>query len=145
MKVSTRTHYGLSAMSYLACHHGQGPVSVRAMAEAQGLPIKYLEQVCAVLKAAGLIRATRGAGGGYALTRPPAEIRLWDLYEVLEGELAPVECLHDPQVCTNRGECPTRGMWLQMTEAMKQVLQQQSLADFAAEGRCSCLGRSEAS
>jgi len=141
MKVSTRTHYGLSAMSYLASRHGQGPASVREIAQAQGLPSKYLEQLLARLKAAELITSARGAGGGYALSRAPEQIQLWEVYEVLEGELSPVECLHDPAVCRNRKECPTRGMWRQMTEAMKQVLQQSTLAEFATEGPCSCLRR----
>ena len=144
MKVSTRTHYGLSAMSYLASRYGQGPASAREIAQTQGLPSKYLEQLLAILKAAGLITSVRGAGGGYALSRAPEQIKLWDVYEVLEGELSPVECLHDPAVCRNRPECPTRGMWLQMTEAMKQVLEQSTLAEFATEGPCSCLGRPDA-
>ena len=141
MKVSTRTHYGLSAMSYLACRHGQGPSSAREIAAGQGLPAKYLEQLLATLKSAGLVKSLRGAGGGYVLTRPPAEIRLWEIYEVLEGELSPVNCLYDPEVCPNEQQCPTRGMWLQMTEALKQVLEQNTLEDFASEGPCNCLGR----
>lgn len=130
-------------MSYLACHEGEGPVSVREIAADQGLPPKYLEQLCGSLKAAGLIQAVRGAAGGYVLARPAAEVRLWDIYEVLEGELTPVQCLHDPQVCTNtkQGRCPTREMWLQMSEAVKQVLRQCTLAEFATAGRCSCLER----
>ena len=143
MKVSTRTHYGLRLMSYLACHHGEGPVSVREIADDQGLPTKYLEQLCATLKAAGLIEAVRGAGGGYVLAREPEQIRVWDIYRVLEGELEAVSCLRDQHVCSNEKTCPTREMWLQMTEAMKQVLEQSTLAQFATEGRCSCLGRAE--
>ncbi|MGE5531485.1 MAG: RrF2 family transcriptional regulator [Bacteroidota bacterium] len=143
MKVSTRTHYGLRLMSYLACHHGEPPVSVREIAEEQGLPTKYLEQLCAALKAAGLIEAVRGAGGGYVLARDPGQIKMWDIYEVLEGELTSVSCLHGPHLCSNEKTCPTREMWLQMTEAMKQVLEQSTLAQFATENRCSCLGRGE--
>jgi len=143
MKVSTRTHYGLSALGYLASRYGQGPASVREIAQAQGLPAKYLEQLLSILKAAELITSARGAGGGYVLSRPPEQIRLWDVYEVLEGELSPVECLHDPEVCRNRPQCPTRGMWRQMTEAMRKVLERSTLAEFATEGPCSCLGRSD--
>ena len=143
MKVSSRTHYGLRLMSYLACHHGEGPISVREIADDQGLPTKYLEQLCATLKSAGLIDSVRGAGGGYVLAKDPAEIKMWDIYRVLEGELTSVSCLHGPHVCSSEKGCPTRDMGLQMTEAMKQVLEQSTLAQFATENRCSCLGRAE--
>lgn len=143
MKVSTRTHYGLRVMSYLACHHAGGPVSVREVAQDQALPLKYLEHLCATLKAAGLVKAVRGSGGGYILARDPENINLWEIYRVLEGELTPVECLHDPHVCRSEGDCPTRELWAQMSGAMRQVLEQSTLAEVARDGRCNCLGRSE--
>lgn len=143
MKVSTRTHYGLRVMSYLACHHAQGPVSLREVAVDQALPLKYLEHLCAALKAAGLIKSVRGAGGGYALVLEPDAISLWDIYRVLEGELTTVDCLQDGHGCRSDGDCPTREVWAQMSEAVKQVLEQSKLADVARDGRCNCLVRKE--
>lgn len=143
MKVSTRTHYGLRVMSYLACHQSQGPVSIREVAQDQALPVKYLEHLCSALKAAGLIIAVRGAGGGYRLARAPEAISLWDIYRVLEGELKPVRCLGTAHVCQSEGDCPTRELWAQMSGAMQQVLEHRTLADVAREGRCSCIGHAQ--
>jgi len=129
MKISTRTRYGMRAMACLAQHYGGGPLSVREMAEANGLPVKYLEQLCGTLKSAGLLMSVRGAGGGYVLARPPGQIRLLDIFQALEGAVAPVRCIEDGRPCRRRGDCLTRGIWEHLAQAMRGALEEQTLAD----------------
>jgi Rrf2 family cysteine metabolism transcriptional repressor len=93
MKVSTRVHYGLRAMTELARWYGEGRlVSTSEIARNESLPLAYLEQLVGELRRAGLVEGIRGVHGGYRLARPPAEVTVGDVYRVLEGEVAPVEC-----------------------------------------------------
>src|ERR1041384_6511058 len=95
--VSTRGEYGMRLMVDLARNHGNGTVSLHAVAEREQLPEAYLEQLVAVLRKAGLVNGKRGAGGGYILAREPAQITAGDVVRALEG---PIE----PQVCTAEGD-----------------------------------------
>ncbi|MCE5239699.1 Rrf2 family transcriptional regulator [bacterium] len=133
MRVSKRTRYGLRALSALAAAYGDGPLSLRAIAGEQYLPVKYLERLFVALKAAGLVRAVRGAGGGYALVRPPHEIRLLDVFEVLEGPPDPVECLQPTAVCPHEAACVTRDVWHEVSQAVSQVLADHTLADLVSQ------------
>ncbi|MCA9861970.1 MAG: Rrf2 family transcriptional regulator, partial [Thermomicrobiales bacterium] len=80
MKVSTRGEYGVRAMVALARHHGQGPMSIAAMSKASSVPMPYLEQLIGPLRRAGLVESTRGARGGYRLTRDPDAVKVGDVY-----------------------------------------------------------------
>src|SRR5688500_17894819 len=100
MKVSSRTHYGLRAMTELAKVHGGGALSLSEIASREGMPLPYLEQVIGQLRKAGLVEGTRGAHGGYRLTRSPDEIKVGEIVRVLDGPdaTAPVECVADGYV-----------------------------------------------
>ena len=91
MKLSTRGRYGIHAMYDLARYADCGPQSIKAIAEREGIPEAYLEQLIAVLKREGLVTSTRGAQGGYALSRPASEITVGDVLRALEGELPEIE------------------------------------------------------
>lgn len=146
MRVSTRTRYGVRAMMELAMNEGPRPVSVRQIAEAQELPVKYLEQLISALRAAELVRSQRGIGGGYVLTRTPEEITIADIYVALEGPLVPVECLSDSVECGREGICATREVWSRVTEAVRDVLASITLADLVADTRERCaIGRPDSS
>ena len=136
MKVSTRTRYGLRALAMLAAAHHGGPLSLRAIAEAAGLPVKYLERLFSRLKAAGLVRARRGSGGGYELSRDPERIPLLEVFEVLEGPPDPVECLDPAAICPHRETCATRDLWQEVSEAVSQVLAGHNLSDLVGEPVC---------
>ena len=125
-------------MMELALHDGEGPTSVREIAEQQELPIKYLEQLIAALRAGKLVRSQRGIGGGYTLTRPPEEITVADIHTALEGPLVPVDCVAANGLCGREAVCATRNVWLRVTEAVRQVLQETTLADLAQETRERC-------
>ena len=92
MKVSTRAHYGLRAMTELARAQGRGLLSLSEIARAELLPLPYLEQLVAELRRAGPVEGVRGLHGGDRLTRAAGQITVGQIYPVLEGAIAPVEC-----------------------------------------------------
>ncbi|NIT61302.1 MAG: Rrf2 family transcriptional regulator, partial [Aliifodinibius sp.] len=96
----------------------------------QDLSVKYLEQLIILLKGAGLIRSTRGRRGGYMLAQKPAKISVGQVIEVLEGRLAVVDCVTDPELCERSPECPTRGIWVGMTDVLKKQLFSLTLMDI---------------
>jgi Rrf2 family iron-sulfur cluster assembly transcriptional regulator len=129
MKISTRGRYGTRMMLDLAAHHDQGPTPLREIAKRQNLSVKYLEQLIIPLKAAGYIRSVRGAKGGYTLARKPDKINVGQIIKVLEGGLSLVDCVEDPKVCDRRKKCPTRDIWLRMSERLMEELSSLTLRD----------------
>ena len=129
MKISTRGRYGTRMMLDLAAHHDQGPTPLREIAKRQDLSVKYLEQLIIPLKAAGYIRSVRGARGGYTLARKPDKISVGQIIKVLEGGLSLVDCVEDPKVCERERNCPTRDIWLRMSERLMEELSSLSLMD----------------
>ena len=117
-------------MAELADAYGEGPVPVHTLAANQNLSEKYLEQIMAPLKAAGLVKAVRGPGGGYVLGLPPSDIHLSDIYRVFEGSPAPVECVDDPESCPLYEDCPTRPFWGELKEAIEGALSRTTLQDL---------------
>ena len=132
MKISSRGQYGLRALAVLATRHGQGPVQVRAIARAERLSAKYLEQLLGRLRTGGLVKSMRGARGGYTLARGPAEIRVREVLLLLEGSLAPVGCVDDGGTCGVGGqaECPAHGLWTGLHTTVLSYLDSFTLADF---------------
>ncbi len=129
MKLSTRGRYGTRLMVDLAQRHADGPIPLAEIAKRQDLSAKYLEQLIILLKGAGLVRSTRGRRGGYTLARNPEEINLGEIIETLEGRLAIVDCVADPELCDRSPECPTRGIWVGMTDILKKQLFSLNLQD----------------
>ena len=129
MKLSTRGRYGTRLMVDLAQHYVDGPIPLGEIAKRQDLSAKYLEQLIILLKGTGLIRSTRGRRGGYMLARKPKEINLGEIIETLEGKLAIVDCVVDPDLCDRSDECPTRGIWVGMTDLLKKQLFSLNLED----------------
>lgn len=130
MKLSTRARYGTRALLDIALN-GQGrPVLLRDIAQRQEISTIYLEHLVTPLIAAGILRSTRGAKGGVWLTRPPHEIKLSEIVQPLEGSLAPVQCVDDPQYCQRSASCVTREVWSKMKEAMNGILESTTLQDL---------------
>jgi len=130
MRLSTKARYGARAMLDLAIRSGEGPVLVREIARRQGFSARYLEQLLLPLKAAGLVRATRGARGGFSLARSPSEIKLSEIIQIMEGSMAPVECVDNAGVCSRADLCITREVWGEMKKAMEGVLESTTLQDL---------------
>ncbi|MBW3631472.1 MAG: Rrf2 family transcriptional regulator [Chloroflexi bacterium] len=136
MKVSSRGEYGVRAMVALAKNYGDGPMSIAAVSKASSVPTAYLEQLIGPLRRAGLVKSTRGAHGGYQLTRDPYEVRVGDVYRVMEGPVAPMECVSEDiseQTCPLIAGCETRPVWLQMRDAIANTLDSTTLGDLISQ------------
>ncbi len=130
MRLSTKGRYGARAMLDLALNSSEGPVLLRDIAKRQEVSEKYLEHSITTLRKAGLVRSIRGARGGYVLAKLPSQIRLSEIMQVLEGSMAPVECVDDPQVCQRAQLCVTRDIWAKMKEAIDNILESITLQDM---------------
>jgi|SRR5579864_4919639 len=140
MKVSTRVHYGLRAMTELARSFREDKLlSIAEIARNEGLPVAYLEQLVGELRRAGLVEGTRGVRGGYRLARAPEAITVGEIYRVLEGEVAPVDCTAEdylPGSCAREPLCLSRGIWARVQAAILSVLDSETLDDLLqSEGR----------
>jgi len=135
MKLSTRTRYAVRAMIELAQNEASRPLQLKVIAERQDISVKYLEQLMAVLRAAGLIRSVRGSKGGYVLSRAANQIRLSDILHCLEGPVTTVECVEDSQSCVRAAECAARQVWIKVQKAIDEVMQSITLLDVVDMAR----------
>jgi Rrf2 family protein len=133
MRLSTRGRYGTRLMIDLAQHYAHGPIPLAEIAKRQDLSAKYLEQLIILLKGAGLIRSVRGRRGGYVLARKPGQISVGEIVETLEGKLSVVDCVLEPELCYRATECPTRDIWVGITDVVKKQLFSLSLGDILAK------------
>lgn len=135
MKLTTKGRYATRAMLDLALHRDEGAILVRDIARRQEVSEKYLKQLFAPLKAAGLVRTIRGARGGFTLAKPPSEIKLIEIVQVMDGSMAPSECVDDAQICSRSDSCVTRQVWTEMKEATDKVLESTNLQDLVVRSR----------
>jgi Rrf2 family cysteine metabolism transcriptional repressor len=138
MIFSSKAEYGVRLMIELGRQVPEHPTSLKAIADAEGLPLAYLEQVVARLRKAGLVRSARGAHGGYWLSRPAEEIAMDEVVQALEGSIAPMECFvsdhtervlcsHEPDA--GRG-CATKLLWTRVQGGIIRSLQATTLAEL---------------
>jgi Rrf2 family protein len=120
----------MRAMLDLAIHGDGGLVLLKDIASRQEISKRYLEHMMTLLRNRGLVVAERGAAGGYRLARPASDMSLVEIFEALEGEIAPVECVRDRSVCGRAEDCVVRDLWCDVSEAMRGVLENQTLADL---------------
>jgi Rrf2 family protein len=150
MIFTTKAEYGVRLLVELGRQHdGAGrpaPVSLKAIAEAEALPLAYLERIVALLKKAGLVEATRGAHGGYRLTRQPAEIHMDEVVLALEGAVAPMTCFVAEDgaagasvsrvVCNHEADsghaCATKLLWTRVQGGVVKALAQTTLEELVA-------------
>ena len=132
MRVSSRAHYGLRMMTEFAKSYGQGPLSLAEVARIEHLPLAYLEQLAGQLRRANLLESTRGVHGGYSLTRRAESISVLDVLSVVDGEVAPVECVAQAYAadCVREGDCASRGLWQRLKTSVEVVLRDTSLAEL---------------
>jgi Rrf2 family cysteine metabolism transcriptional repressor len=130
MRLSTKGRYGLRALLDMALHQDEGPVLLKDIARRQEFSLPYLQHLIAPLIAAGVVKSTRGAGGGVSLLKPPSEIRLSEVVQPLEGCITPVDCVNNPTLCHRSAFCVTRDIWAEMNDAMSEVLDSTTLQDL---------------
>jgi Rrf2 family protein len=136
MRLSKRGEYGMRAMIALSAMGSDGSVptiQIREIAEREKIPSKFLEQILLALKNAGLLQSKMGAGGGYHLAKAPAEISLGQIVRVLDGPLAPVNCVsqmaYEPCGCPDEATCGLRLVMGDVRNALSELLDGTSLAD----------------
>ena len=134
MIFSTKAEYGVRVMAHLAGTDASQPVSLGSIADAEGLPLAYLEHLVQRLRRQGLVESRRGARGGYILTRPAGDITMAEIVEALEGNLAPIECLRPDGLChrevTGDAACPTKLLWTRVQGSIVRTLTEMTLADL---------------
>jgi Rrf2 family iron-sulfur cluster assembly transcriptional regulator len=135
IQVSTKGRYALRAMVDLARHSDDGPVARRDIAARQDISADYVAQLFRPLQEAGLVEGVKGPGGGYRLTRDPAEIRVRDVVEAVEGpvSLAPCRERKKHERCSHAEWCATRGLWDRLSRAMRDMLDAYTLQDLRVE------------
>ncbi|MFH0813801.1 MAG: Rrf2 family transcriptional regulator [Pseudomonadota bacterium] len=129
--MSTRGRYGARVMLELALRYEEGAIPLKHVAEKQEISPKYLVQIITSLKATGLVTSIRGSGGGYALARPPSQITLNEVIRAMEGSTALVNCVDDPLNCHRADSCAMRDVWVQIHNAMDNILGSLSLEMLA--------------
>ncbi|CAB4934482.1 unannotated protein [freshwater metagenome] len=143
MIFTTKAEYGVRLLVELGRQDSGTPVSLKAIAETEGLPLAYLERIVALLKKADLVESTRGAHGGYRLARPAHEIHMDEAVLALEGGIAPMSCFVEERedgrvLCSHLDEghtgCATRLLWTRVQGGVLGALAKttlQELVDFA--------------
>ncbi|HEX6544628.1 MAG TPA: Rrf2 family transcriptional regulator [Ktedonobacterales bacterium] len=134
LRVSTRGEYGVRLMVDLARHYGGTPRSLSEISQSEGLELKvqYLEQLVRALREHGLVESTRGAHGGYRLSRPPEEMRMSEILRALEGPIAPMICATEGEmevICDRLDGCSTKFLWAHVRDAITAALDAVTLAD----------------
>jgi len=133
MKLSTRTRYGMRAMLDLALHSYRGnPVPTREIAERNGIPESFLEQLLRTLRQEDLVTSIRGSQGGYILAREPGDILVAEVINALEGPISLADCLDTP-FCDEAISCPSRILWSRIKNSIEKVTQTTTLEDLVLE------------
>jgi Rrf2 family iron-sulfur cluster assembly transcriptional regulator len=139
LKVSQKLEYAMRAMielTFRAEAGAGGLVPAREIAEAQQIPLRFLEQQLGALGKAGLVESFRGAGGGCRLARDPAGIRMSDVAEAIEGHWTPMNCLEpDDHTCFADSRCGLQGFWADVALAVQRVFDETTVADLARRHR----------
>lgn len=130
MFVSTKGRYALRIMTYLANHKDDGPVSLKDIADEEGVGIKYLEIIISSLNKGGLLKSTRGKNGGYSLNKEPEDYTISEILNLAEGSLAPVACVGESESCENAQNCKTYSLWKELDDVIEEFLSSKTLADI---------------
>jgi Rrf2 family transcriptional regulator, cysteine metabolism repressor len=136
MMFSTKAEYGVRVMVHLARHSDGAAIPLSAIADAEQLPLAYLEHLVQRLRRAELVESRRGAHGGYTLARTPEDITMAEVVGALEGEIAPIECItaeaDGALVCAREDEapCPTKLLWTRVQGSIVRTLTDMTLADL---------------
>lgn len=133
MPITSRSEYGMRAMIVLAEQSGEDLLSASELARREHIPLKYLEQLLAELKKAGLLISFPGARGGYRLARPPAEIPVGDVVRALDGPLSPMSCVAEGEraPCAFEAGCKLKPLWSILHGSVQKVLDHTTLEEVA--------------
>ena len=131
MNITSKGRYALRVMLDLAQHTEDGFISLKVVADRQGISMKYLEMIISHLKKAELVESTRGKEGGYRLTRRPEEYTIHEILNCIEDNLAPVSCIQAGAIqCDHAEACLTIPMWKELDDITNAYLSSVSLKDL---------------
>lgn len=132
MKISTKGRYALRMLADIALHQPDGYVSLKDIANRQGISKKYLEQIVPLLSKSGIIKANRGNKGGYIINGKPESHTVGEVLRATEGSLAPVACLeYEPNDCERINECTTLEIWEGLYKIITEYLDGITIRDIA--------------
>lgn len=130
MRISTRSRYGLRLMLSLARNFKKGYMLLKDVARQEGISEKYLSLIVIPLRKSGLLLSSRGANGGYSLSKPPSEINLKEIIEPLEGDLEVIECIKGKEICEKSNICPSHDIWALLGNRIADFLVTITLEDL---------------
>lgn len=131
MKITTKGRYALRVMIDLAQHEGEGYISLKEIAQRQGISMKYLESIVSLLNKAGELSSQRGKDGGYKLIRPASEYTIAQILKLSEGSLTPVACLdYGTDNCEKSADCITLPMWRKLDGVIEEYLDSVTLENL---------------
>lgn len=129
MRLTTKGRYAVTAMLDLALHYDDGPISLADISERQGISLSYLEQLFTKLRRTGLVKSTRGPGGGYALSRPAGEIAVADVITAVDENVDTTRC-GGLSNCQDDERCLTHELWVDLSEQIYNFLSGISLGQL---------------
>ncbi|MSS62392.1 RrF2 family transcriptional regulator [Velocimicrobium porci] len=136
MKISTKGRYALRVMLDLAIYDTGEFIPLKAIAERQGITVKYLEQIVPLLNKAGYLKSSRGNNGGYRLAKDPKEYTAGDILRITEGSIAPVACLEDePNQCERKEFCMTLPFWQGLYNVINDYVDSVTLEDLVEQSK----------
>jgi Rrf2 family cysteine metabolism transcriptional repressor len=137
MRLSTRGEYASRAMLELSRRYLDGPIHSREIAKAQEIPQQFLEQILLLLKRAGYLKSRKGQKGGYVLAKPPGKINVAEVIRVMDGPLAPIDCVSvmAHEACPMERTCGLRWLWKDVRDAVAEILEKTTFADLARKSR----------
>jgi Rrf2 family cysteine metabolism transcriptional repressor len=132
MRLSTKGEYASRAMLELSLRRADGPLHIKDISAAQDIPERFLEQILLLLKRAGYLRSRKGPNGGYVLAKPPEKISVAEVIRVMDGPLAPIDCVSVTahQVCPHEDACGLKSLWKETRDAIAAILERTTFADL---------------
>jgi len=132
MRLSTKGEYASRAMLELSRRYREGPIHSREISKAQEIPPHFLQQILLLLKRAGYLKSRKGRMGGYILAKPPDEINVAEIIRVMDGPLAPIDCVSvmAHETCPMEATCGLRWLWKDVRDAVAEILEKTTFADL---------------
>ena len=138
MKIASRVDYALSCLLRIADRRGKSPVTASEIAAKEKLKEDYVEQLLILLRRKGIIKSTRGPGGGYLLAKPPSRITMKDVIEAIEKDVLEIICFRKKgrrHKCAHMEDCRIRGLWLKVKKDIELVFDKFDLEKMLSRRR----------
>jgi Rrf2 family protein len=130
MKVSTRGRYATCALICLAENYGKTPLSLKKISMNQKISVKYLENIMRLFLASGIVLSTKGKSGGFLLGKDPKQIKMGEVVRIAEGNVLPVHCVENSDLCPRKNTCAAKYMWKELKDVIMDKLNGTSLYDL---------------